>query len=170
MAKTSKCTRCGKRKPLEAFYRSNQTLSGREGQCRECRKDRVKQSVATITGQARMMLCEAKRRARKRKIRFALTREWLMPKLQAGRCEATNLPFVYRVRDGRRRRRMLAPSIDRIDSTKGYTPDNCQVVVYAYNCCKLAGCDETAEAMCLSLCSVYLQRQAEAIIKRMEGK
>lgn len=49
----------------------------------------------------------------------------------AGACEVSGIRFSLE-RDGGRKRRW-APSIDRIDNTRGYTRDNCRLVCVAVN-------------------------------------
>lgn len=71
-------------------------------------------------------------RAEKKGIEFALTVEWIAERIRAGVCEATGLPIRL---DGVGRG-PWSPSVDRVDSTKGYTPDNCQVTVWAFNAAK----------------------------------
>jgi hypothetical protein len=57
--------------------------------------------------------------------------QWLKDQFtrQNGRCYYTGIPFeIERVRRGMRR-----PSLDRLDSNKGYTPDNCVLCLTAIN-------------------------------------
>lgn len=61
---------------------------------------------------------------------MTLTAEWAIEKLLAGNCEGTGLPFTFDVGSGHQ---PFAPSIDRIDSALGYTPDNCRMVITAFN-------------------------------------
>jgi hypothetical protein len=49
-----------------------------------------------------------------------------------GRCELTGLLFKLTVMKGRSKR-PWAPSVDRIDCTKGYTAENCRLVCTAVN-------------------------------------
>lgn len=48
-------------------------------------------------------------------------------------CEVTGLPFSW-TRYAKRTIRPMAPSVDRIDSSKGYTRDNVRLVIFAANC------------------------------------
>ncbi len=48
-----------------------------------------------------------------------------------GKCELTGLPFSVAYKVGRRK--PYTPSIDRIDSTKGYTKENCRLVALSVN-------------------------------------
>lgn len=47
-----------------------------------------------------------------------------------GRCEVSGLPFSFEVHG---KRKPFAPSIDRVDSSVGYTPENTRLVCYAVN-------------------------------------
>lgn len=70
-----------------------------------------------------------KRNAIKRGIEFNLSREEYnaIVKRADGFCEVTGIPFEITTRPGCERR-PFAPSIDRIESSKGYTPSNCRLV------------------------------------------
>lgn len=67
----------------------------------------------------------AKDRARRRGIPFTLTMEWVRERIEAGTCELSGLPFSL---SGE-----FVPSIDRIDASQGYTPENCRIVAHYVN-------------------------------------
>jgi len=72
--------------------------------------------------------------ARKRGKRFGdfeLDRRWIDDKLSLGRCEITGICFEFSKESGDVN--FFAPSIDRIDSSKGYTRANSRLVVWGYN-------------------------------------
>lgn len=77
---------------------------------------------------ARLKLTATKKRAQKRGIAFSLTPQDVIPLYEAG-CALTGYQFSRIAKE----RSPLSPSIDRIDSSKGYTPDNIRVVCYALN-------------------------------------
>lgn len=71
------------------------------------------------------------KRAYKKNIPFNLNKEWLEEKLMSGKCEATGLQFkLYPYNNP------FYPSVDRINSNKGYTKENCQLVVLGFNSLK----------------------------------
>jgi len=67
-------------------------------------------------------------RAKEKGWEHSLTKEWIRDNMK-GVCNKTGIPFSYE----RKNRNMYAPSIDRIDNNRGYTPDNCQMVIWAFN-------------------------------------
>ena len=82
--------------------------------------------VRNLTGNARY-------RARQKGLEFTITSDWVRERLERGVCEVTGEPFIY----GRGMARgPNSPSLDRIDPSKGYTPDNTRVVIWAYNAAK----------------------------------
>lgn len=89
-------------------------------------------------------------RAAKRGMDFDLTREWAEQKLETGSCEITGLNFEYS-RNGNDRFQPFIPSVDRIDSSKGYTQDNCRMVVWIYNMAKAEWDDDTVLKMATAL-------------------
>ena len=79
-----------------------------------------------------------KKRAKRKGLEFNLTKDWVEAKLQKGRCEATGLLFKL---DKKPFVNPYYPTIDRINSDKGYTTTNCQIVCWMFNNAK-AECDE----------------------------
>jgi hypothetical protein len=84
------------------------------------------------------MLKRTRDSARLRKLDFSLTEEWIQGYLDIGRCQVTGLTFDFKVGTGagNNGRNPYGPSIDRKDPSKGYTGDNCQVVLWMLNAAK----------------------------------
>jgi hypothetical protein len=70
----------------------------------------------------------AKHRAKSRGMDFNLDPQDIQNRIDKGSCELTGIPF-----DLTTPRAWNAPSLDRIDSSKGYTTDNVRVILYAVN-------------------------------------
>ena len=108
-----------------------------------------------IKYRARTLLTGAYNRSKRKNLPFDLSLQWIVDRLTEGRCEVTRLPLEikpYSVNGNLEKVNPFAPSLDRIDSSKGYTEDNVQVVVWAYNrmkgdSCKKA-CLKVAKALC----------------------
>jgi hypothetical protein len=77
----------------------------------------------------RKIFLNIRARAGRRGLEFDLTEEWIKTRFEKG-CEVTGRAFDYLVPGGRT---IDTASIDRIDSTKGYTMDNCRMVVWGWN-------------------------------------
>lgn len=77
----------------------------------------------------------ARTRAKVDSIPFNLTKEWIQEKLETNKCEATGLAFVIKEQQDlyEAESNPYAPSIDKIDPSLGYTTENCQMVIIAYN-------------------------------------
>jgi hypothetical protein len=96
-------------------------------------RDPAYRAIANARGRAYnktavSILWRIRMRAKKKGIVCELTKEWLQARLDAGVCELTGLPFTPQG--------LLAPampSVDRKDSSKGYTPDNCRLICWALN-------------------------------------
>lgn len=97
-------------------------------------KDRI--YLSTPKARAAQLWTSAKERAIKKKQNISITKEWIEDKLKIGRCELSGLPFDFVRNEGAGRgsgKKTYAPSLDRIDSTKGYEPSNCRVILWALN-------------------------------------
>ena len=90
---------------------------------------------------------------------FDITEHWILEKVQAGYCEVTGLPFDV-MGSLTEMRGNSSPSLDRRNSHEGYTEDNCQVVVWIYNCAKGAGTHDDVVRMAKALLEVEAARAA----------
>ena len=85
----------------------------------------------TLTAWANQMWAFAEKGARGRQLDFTISKEWVRSKLEKGTCEITEISFDLFYRNS-----PWVPSIDRIDSTLGYSEENCRMVVWAVNLAK----------------------------------
>lgn len=99
------------------------------------RRSIAKRQRLTVRGRAYEMMIAARGRAAAYGMEFNLETWDLELRLQRMTCEATGLPLDLE-RSGKTNYNPWAPSIDRKDSTKGYTFDNVQLVCVAYNVAK----------------------------------
>ncbi len=122
-------------KPLAAFYKGNDR-HGRAGYCIPHHTVRVhlrrQQKPLWVT-----CLYNTRSMAKRKNRTFALTPAWAAARW-TGKCELTGLKFERAGQSGPVPR---SPSIDRVDSTKGYTPDNCRFILAAVNAFRLNGSD-----------------------------
>ncbi len=91
---------------------------------------------------AENLVAIAKYRANKKDIEFSLSAEFIFKKLKEG-CVKTGLQFTLEDNGSNYSNRSpTTPSVDKIDSKKGYTEDNVQIVCWAYNVAKQQFSDE----------------------------
>lgn len=103
----------------------------------------------TVKGTFRFMHLSAKQRAKRKKLEYSLSVDVLIliSESQNNQCSLTGIPFdlksshEYRVRP-------FAPSIDRIDNSKGYTLDNIRIVCIIVNKAKNEYSQEIFDNMC----------------------
>jgi len=149
---TKVCSCCKKVKPVSEFSRSRTSNSGLNSRCKPCdtaavskwrRENRARylkysaassaRYVVTTHGRAITMLRRVQYRAAERDWQCDLDYEWIKAALDVGCCQVTGIPFDLIGKDKGKNASPWAPSIDRIDSNKGYTKDNCRVVVTMLN-------------------------------------
>ena len=82
----------------------------------------------------------AKNRAKAKGLPFTLTKEWVVERIEWGKCELSGIPFNLEV--GREVSGPFSPSIDKIVPELGYTPENCRVILCGINLLKMNGTDE----------------------------
>lgn len=85
------------------------------------------------------LLGKSRMRAKAAGLEHNLTKEWARARW-TGKCELTGAEFKLT----KGNQNAFSPSIDRIDSSKGYTQDNCRIVLWAVN--RFKG-DESDEIM-----------------------
>lgn len=110
--------------------------------------------LRTIRGYTFKIFSSAKGRAKKKGLDFDLTSEWVLEKVTPMICEATGLKLEIGISKDCRCL-PLQPTLDRIDSFKGYTMDNVRVVCWWWNVMKQDWTDETIE----DLITKYLEHK-----------
>jgi len=111
--------------------------------CCECNREggalRTDSAAEDIVRMAKRLVSKAvsNAKSRGRELSFEITWEWVAARLIHGTCEETGLPFFNSTRAAAglytQQRNPFYPSLDRIDSNKGYYPDNVRVVLCAVN-------------------------------------
>lgn len=117
------------------------------------RRSIAKRQRLTLRGRAYEMMIAARGRARQYGLEFDLDTWDVELRLQRMVCEATGLPLSLE-RTGETKYNPWGPSLDRKDSTKGYTRDNVQLVCIAYNVAK----GEWPESVLLTLVRALAKR------------
>ena len=76
---------------------------------------------------------------------------------QAGKCSLTDISFVFYVSNEDSRTHPFSPSVDRIDSRKGYTKDNVRLVIWGIN----LAMGEWGETIYRKIATAYLSDKSE---------
>ncbi len=178
------CSGCKIEKPLSEFYRSETSLGGYRTRCKECcrsdeaaRKAKVPKAKRAADhekwrrqsrGAALVRL--AAFRAKQKGLPCTLIPAAVQAVIDGGECQMTGIPFNL---DGGRT--WDSPSLDRIDNSKGYTPENTRVVLYAVNVmANTWGENKIVEVASAIMdrrrdCSADLQARLESALKRRLG-
>ena len=138
----------------EWYYNNKERVSA-AGKARYHANKEIKKLAAhasrqSTIGQAKSLLKGAMGRAKKKEIECDLTAEWINRRLVAGCCEVTGIAF-QQTKYGEIRN-PFAATIDRVDNRKGYTQDNCKLVVWCYNAAKGCGEHEDVLKLARALC------------------
>ena len=147
------CSRCNTTKPLLEFGRKKTSKDGLQLWCSDCTKlyynkwrksnkelsstneaKSFKRFYGSVHGRAVHMHNNMRARAKRNGVDCSITIPWIESKLEHGKCEITQLPFVFKEGTGKGHRdNSFSPSIERIDPTGPYSEDNCQITCWIYN-------------------------------------
>lgn len=136
------CSGCQSVKEYEDFRMRIKTKNGvrsesfRDNICKNCSTQKSQEYRKTRKGIAAELYRRAKGRAANRNLDFDISKEWIFDRLEEirWRCEVTACEFQDGVGDGFMSH--FSASIDRIDSSRGYTRDNVQFVINWVNIAK----------------------------------
>lgn len=99
--------------------------------------------------------CRALRdRAKYKELKFNLTPKYLQKLFDncEGKCSVTKLPFDMQMGKGKNRN-PFRPSVDRIDSSKGYVKNNVQIVLAVVNTMKMDYTDDILHPVIRAWCN-----------------
>jgi hypothetical protein len=122
----------GQRNAAGRFLKKDRTLSDWEKHQRWLNKAKL-----TPEGRARQLLWRANRVSKEKGWTCDLDLNWIATRIAKGVCEKTGVKFVI---DGGMKHK-FAPSLDRIDCSRGYEKDNVRVVIWQFNQCRMSYSD-----------------------------
>jgi ribosomal protein L37E len=127
MSTSKQCRKCGEDKPPKSFSPRNRV-------CNACRRKQANvRAVNSQDANISRRLTQIRGRARTKNIPFSLTPSDIhIPE----RCPLLDIPLMLTSGGGTRHQDPDVWSIDRIDSSKGYTPDNVWVISLRANMLK----------------------------------
>lgn len=126
------CNGCNIEKHTSDFSIKNQTNDGLECICRICKSTHSKKKYSETKTQTKnaYMLSRAKTRAKDKNLEFNIDiNDVVIPNI----CPVLNIPIILGANN---ETKSNAPSIDRIDNSKGYTKDNIIIISYKANIIK----------------------------------
>ena len=126
------CSKCKETKLITLFSKDKTHRDGLRSACAKCDNLAAAKSRETSRGRAGKLVTDAKTSSKKRKLEINISVDWVEQKLKNGVCELTGLPFDFTPAQHTQLNK-YAPSLDRINSKKGYTKDNVRVVLWAVN-------------------------------------
>lgn len=130
------CRLCGEVKPFSQFHKNKQTLLGINTECKTCRLPKSKQQWSTKDTITKIY-DRTKWRAAKKGREFTISPSDIhVPEF----CPILGVRLVEGDTEA-------APSIDRLDSTKGYTPDNIHIISNKANRIKNSATVEELQAI-----------------------
>ena len=128
------CSKCKETRPLGLFFKQKGTKDGLHSYCKICKSKLQAENDATPHGRANKLIhtMHNSKGGKRANMEKTLTFKDIILIVETGRCQLTNLPFDFQ-RANKTSKNPYAPSLDRIDSQKGYTKENCRIVLAAVN-------------------------------------
>jgi hypothetical protein len=128
-----KCSSCKQTLSKNQFNRSKHNFDGFKSQCVKCRSEKSKQGhlIRREKRWAALLISSAKKHSKIVNREVTITEEWVLELFnsQQGKCYWTGVPLLIT----KTPKHPQKPSLDRIDSEKGYTPDNVILTSFSMN-------------------------------------
>lgn len=103
----------------------------------------------------------AKTKAKRRGLSFNLAYTDVLRPVKGGVCQVTGIPFDHRAKPAKGVDLPFRASLDRVDNTVGYLPNNIQIVCCIYNRSKGMWNVEDVETMAKAIMEKTMQKQLE---------
>jgi hypothetical protein len=128
------CYKCKETKPFSEFSKFKKNKDGLFSYCKKCHCESNAKHQTTPKGRARKLISDAnyRKNGKRAYLEKTLIFEDILPVLEIGKCQLTGLPFDFSP-SKISFRNLYAPSLDRIDSNKGYSKDNVRIVLSSVN-------------------------------------
>lgn len=123
---------------------------------KESQKKRSEKFYTSLRGRALTLLKSAERRSHKFNEKLTIDFDFIYDKLVNGKCEVTGVTFDFN-KSEKYDKNPHSPSIDRIDSSIGYTKENTRIVIWQYNLMK----GEVSDNELLQLCKIIIERNSD---------
>ena len=164
------CNKCKRWRQKSKFNVDNTSLHQNRGGlcsvCKDCQREmyyRERQRLfendsIALRYKLQQALKGTRRRSKEKNIYNDLTLDYLMYlwEKQSGKCALSGIPMTYKFYEGRVNTNL---SVDRIDSTKGYSKDNVQLVCMAVNQMK----NDLSMVEFIELCEAVLALERERV-------
>lgn len=135
------CMNCNQYKYVSEFWGNKMNSDGLQTYCKICSKNRTHECASSFEGYMKYLYTSLKQNALKRNITVDITSNDIINlyHYQCGKCSLTGRTMTHTRQDpdktvGAKYHNNI--SVDRIDSNKGYTPDNIQLVCAIINIMK----------------------------------
>ena len=121
---------------------------------REAHREVKYNYYASLKGRIQNMVKGARKRAKQKNIECTVDIDWITEqmKIQNNKCALTKIDFDIPTERNSHKASPFAPSLDRIDSNRGYTKDNVRIVCVAVN----YALNEFGEEVFKQICTAYL--------------
>lgn len=166
------CTKCKQIMDISFFSKDKYKKSGYRTACKQCsnieykkfqtsdgyikRLEKAKESrlhikqINPIAVWAHDVYHNAKARAKKSGIEFSITKQWVIDNAVKN-CPLLGVELIY----GAEKSKSKSASIDRKDSARGYTSDNCKIISFKANRIKSNGSLAEIQLLAQNLSKYY---------------
>ena len=125
-----KCASCEEVKPIDEFHKSKSRKDGRKPYCKKCRAERAKKRVRTLRGKCLKIFRQQRDRSKIKGYNPpTYTQDELVDYLMSNE-DYLKLHEQWR-KSGYKK--LLSPSLDRLDNYRGYSFDNIRIVTWEEN-------------------------------------
>jgi hypothetical protein len=150
------CPRCQEDKPASEYNKKGRYKSGLETYCKECRLKDQHRINSTLRGYITNKISSTRRNSKKLNREFSITIQdvlemWIK---QGGKCYYSGMPMEHHASGSVHTRNPSCLTIDRIDSSLGYTIDNVVLCCWIVNRMK----NDLTVRQFIELCTLVSQK------------
>lgn len=163
------CSKCKKTKEVSEFHADKSDKSGLQSYCYQCVHKGMHEWASTLEGNITKLFNDLKQNAKKRakKLSVEITKQYIIDLYhqQTGLCAITKQKMTHIAYSrGEEKKHIINNiniSVDRIDSNKGYTKDNIQLVCAIINRMKSDLSNEQFVELCNLVCEGDIIKKQE---------
>lgn len=149
------CSRCGEMKPHSEFYKNASKKHGLQGECKKCTNRRANPEARQLS----KMVVNSRARAKEKNLAHDIDVKYLRSLGIPSHCPYLGIKLRWKLQAGlgvKHKSFPESPSLDRIDSSKGYVKGNVIIVSHRANSIKRDADEQELYKLARNICQTKM--------------